>query len=64
MLFINTSSLSYEARGGRLFADAGFRRVRATVVKGFAFRNPSTRDAAEEYGVKAVLFTALKPERS
>ena len=47
-----------------LFEDAGFKRVRSTVVPGFAFRKPSTRDAAEAYGVKAVLFTAQKPEKS
>jgi hypothetical protein len=47
-----------------LFEDAGFKRVRSTIVPGFAFRKPSTRDEAETYGVKAVLFTAVKPERS
>ena len=44
-----------------LLEDAGFERVRSTVVAGFAFRKESTRDAAEAYGVKAVLFTAEKP---
>ena len=44
-----------------LLEEAGFKRVRSAVVPGFAFRKSSTRDAAEEYGVKAVLFTALKP---
>jgi len=44
-----------------LLEDAGFKRVRSTVVPGFAFRKDSTRDAAESYGVKAVLFTAQKP---
>lgn len=43
-----------------LFERAGFSRVRSTVVPGFAFRKASTRDAAEAYGVKAVLFTAVK----
>jgi hypothetical protein len=47
-----------------LLEEAGFKRVRSAVVPGFAFRKPSTRDAAEEYGVKAVLFTARKPGRS
>jgi hypothetical protein len=47
-----------------LFEDAGFKRVRSTVVSGFKFRKQSTQDSAEAYGVKAVLFTALKPERS
>ncbi len=45
----------------RLLEDAGFQRVRSTVETGFAFRKESTRDAAESYGVKAVLFTASKP---
>jgi hypothetical protein len=44
-----------------LFERAGFTRVRSTVVPGFTFRKGSTRDAAEAYGVKAVLFTAQKP---
>ncbi|MBI4502740.1 MAG: hypothetical protein HY700_16460 [Gemmatimonadetes bacterium] len=44
-----------------LFEKTGFRRIRSTIVPGFAFRKDSTRDAAEEYGVKAVLFTAEKP---
>ena len=44
-----------------LLEDAGFKRVRSGVVPGFTFRQESTRDAAEAYGVKAVLFTAQKP---
>lgn len=44
-----------------LLGDAGFTRVRSTIVPGFAFRKESTRDAAEGYGVKAVLFTAQRP---
>ena len=40
---------------------AGFKRVRSRVVGGFQFRKPSTQDAAEQFGVKAVVFTALKP---
>ena len=44
-----------------LLEEAGFKRVRSGVVPGFAFRKESTRDAAEGYGVKAVLFTAQKP---
>jgi hypothetical protein len=44
-----------------LFEEAGFKRVRSAIVPGFRFRKASTQDAAEEYGVKAVLFTALKP---
>ncbi len=46
-----------------LFEDPGFKRVRSTIVPGFAFRKASTRDAAEAYGVKAVLFTAQKPDK-
>jgi hypothetical protein len=44
-----------------LLESAGFQRVRSTIVPGFAFRKESTRDAAEGYGVKAVLLTAQKP---
>lgn len=44
-----------------LFEQAGFIRIRSSVVPGFTFRKGSTRDGAEAYGVKAVLFTALKP---
>lgn len=45
-----------------LLEAAGFKRIRSTIVPGFRFRKDSTRDAAEEYGVKAVLFTALRPD--
>ena len=45
----------------RLLEESGFTRVRSTVVPGFRFRKTSTQDAAEAYGVKAVMFTALKP---
>lgn len=44
-----------------LLEQAGFTRVRSTIVPGFRFRNKSTQDAAEGFGVKAVLFTARKP---
>ena len=44
-----------------LLERAGFVRVRSCVVPGFTFRKGGTRDAAEAYGVKAVLFTAAKP---
>lgn len=44
-----------------LLEEAGFKRVRSTIVPGFAFRKDSTRDAGEAYGVKAVLFTAQRP---
>ncbi len=45
----------------QLLADAGFTRIRSAVVPGFRFRKASTQDAAEEYGVKAVMLTAEKP---
>ncbi len=46
----------------RLIEDAGFTRVRSAVVPGFRFRKGSTQDAAEEFGVKAVHFTALRAD--
>jgi hypothetical protein len=45
----------------RLLEESGFSRVRSAVVPGFRFRNGATQDAAEAYGVKAVMMTALKP---
>jgi len=45
----------------RLLEETGFARVRSAVAPGFAFRNESTRNAGEAYGVKAVIFTATKP---
>ena len=44
-----------------LFEEAGFARVKSVVVPHFAFKHTATRNAAEAYGVKAVLFTAEKP---
>ena len=44
-----------------LLESAGFKRVRSAIVPGFSFKKKSTQDAAEEYGVKAVLFTAERP---
>jgi hypothetical protein len=44
-----------------LFESAGFKRVKSAVVPGFRFRKGSTRDAAESYGVKAIIMTAVKP---
>ncbi len=41
-----------------LLEGAGFKKVRSTIVPGFTFSKASTRDAAETFGVKAVLFTA------
>jgi hypothetical protein len=45
----------------RLLEETGFTRVRSAVVPNFRFRKEATQDAAEAYGVKAVLLTALKP---
>lgn len=45
----------------QLLEDAGFKGVRTAVVPGFRFKKESTRNAAEEYGVKAVMITAAKP---
>ena len=44
----------------RLFEETGFKRVRSAVVPGFRFRKASTQDAAESFGVKAVMMTAMK----
>ncbi|HUP53218.1 MAG TPA: hypothetical protein VM198_12125 [Longimicrobiales bacterium] len=45
-----------------LLEGAGFVKVKAVVVPRFRFRHQSTQNAAEAYGVKAVLMTARKPE--
>lgn len=45
-----------------LLEEAGFRKIRSAVVPNFRFRKESTQAAAEEYGVKAVMMTAEKPE--
>jgi hypothetical protein len=45
----------------RLFEETGFTRVRTAPVPGFRFRKASTQDAAEAYGVKAVMLTSVKP---
>lgn len=44
-----------------LLEDAGFARVKSTVVPHFRFRRESTQSAAESFGVKAVMMTASKP---
>jgi len=46
----------------RLLEETGFTKVQSAVVPGFSFRKESTRNAAEAFGVKAVMMTALKPE--
>ena len=45
-----------------LFESAGFVKVKSVVVPRFRFRHQSTQNAAEAYGVKAVLMTARKPD--
>ncbi len=45
-----------------LLEEAGFKRVRSAVVPHFSFRQESTRNSAEAYGVKAVMMTASKPD--
>jgi hypothetical protein len=47
----------------RLLEEAGFVRVRSAVVPHFRFRKEATQNSAEAYGVKAVIFTALKPDK-
>lgn len=48
----------------RLLEETGFTRVRSAVVPQFRFRKQATQNSAEEYGVKAVMITALKPTGS
>jgi hypothetical protein len=45
----------------RLFEESGFEDVRSVVVPRFRFRKAATQNAAESYGVKAVIFTARRP---
>jgi hypothetical protein len=45
-----------------LLEQAGFTRIRSAVVPGFQFKKGATQDAAEAYGVKAVILSARKPE--
>lgn len=46
----------------RLFEESGFTRVRSAVVPRFRFRQQSTQNSAEAYGVKSVMLTAVKPK--
>jgi len=46
----------------KLLEKAGFTKVKTAVVPRFRFRQASTQNSAEAYGVKAVMVTALKPE--
>lgn len=45
----------------RILEETGFTEVRSAVVPGFRFRKRSTQDAAEAFGVKAVMMTARRP---
>jgi hypothetical protein len=45
----------------RLLEESGFKRVKSAVVPHFRFRQSSTQNAAEGYGVKAVMMTATRP---
>jgi hypothetical protein len=47
----------------RLFEESGFTRVRSVVVPNFRFKKPATQNSAEAYGVKAVLFTGIRPAK-
>lgn len=46
----------------RLLEETGFTRIRSAVVPQFRFRKQSTQDAAESYGVKAVMMTAIRKD--
>jgi hypothetical protein len=45
----------------RVLEESGFRKVRSVVVPRFRFRKAATQNEAEAFGVKAVLFTAMRP---
>jgi hypothetical protein len=45
----------------RLLEESGFKKVKSAVVPHFRFKQESTQNAAEAYGVKAVMMTAGKP---
>ena len=45
----------------RLFEESGFTQVRSAVVPRFHFRQQSTQNSAEAFGVKAIMMTAIKP---
>jgi len=45
----------------RLFEETCFAKVKSAVVPGFRFRKGATQNAAESYGVKSVMMTAIKP---
>ena len=45
----------------RLFEESGFTKVKSAVVPRFRFRQQSTQNSAEAFGVKAIMMTAIKP---
>jgi hypothetical protein len=45
----------------RLLEESGFKKVKSAVVPHFRFKKSATQNAAEAYGVKAVMMTAGKP---
>ncbi|HSJ63917.1 MAG TPA: hypothetical protein VK922_08415 [Gemmatimonadaceae bacterium] len=45
----------------RLLEESGFTRVRSAIVPRFRFRQQSTQNSAEAFGVKSVMMTATKP---
>jgi hypothetical protein len=44
-----------------LLEESGFKRVKSAVVPRFRFRQQSTQNSAEAFGVKSVMMTASKP---
>jgi hypothetical protein len=46
----------------RLLEESGFVKIRSAVVPNFRFRKTATQNAAESFGVKAVMMTATRPE--
>ena len=45
----------------RLLEESGFKKVKSAVVPHFRFKKASTQNAAEAFGVKAVMMTGGKP---
>jgi hypothetical protein len=44
-----------------LLEESGFKLVKSAVVPHFRFRQQSTQNSAEAFGVKAVMMTATRP---
>jgi hypothetical protein len=47
-----------------LLEESGFTKARSVVVPRFRFKKAATQNSAEAFGVKAVLFTAVKAART